>query len=197
VRTVREDLVSALLAVDGIVAAAVEPLDGGPGTLRLELAPGSDEVAVAGAVNRLLRTRFGLAVDAERVQVLDGTAAPVIDVRRPPVADTEPVPARRPGASEDVAERAGRLSLQRVQLGAELTAVVLVEMRTSRGTQLLTGASVVGEDVRQGVVRAVLSAVNRRLALLPELPQLTELPELLTLPERREPPARAAVAEES
>jgi len=259
VHSVREDLVSALLAVDGIVAAAVEPLDGGPGTLRLELAPGSDEVAVAGAVNRLLRTRFGLAVDAERVQVLDGSqvldgaAAPVIDVRRPPVADADALPAQRPVASEDAAERAGRLSLQRVQmvsagpgatvtvtlardattytgradgaptsgglhravaaatlhavgqaagraarfevehveltrLGDERTAVVLVEMRTSRGTQLLTGASVVGEDVRQGVVRAVLSAVNRRLALLPELP---ELPEVLELPER------AAVAEES
>ena len=64
------DLVSALLGVPGVAAAAVEPTAGGPGTLRLQLAPGADEVGVAGAVNRMLRSRFGLAVDADRVRVL-------------------------------------------------------------------------------------------------------------------------------
>ena len=75
------DLVAALLGVPGVAAAAVEPLGGGPGTLRLQLSSGADEVDVAGRVNRLLRSRFGLAVDADRVRVLDETtttvAAPV------------------------------------------------------------------------------------------------------------------------
>jgi hypothetical protein len=73
------DLVSALLGVPGVAAAAVEPAASGPGTLRLQLAPGADEVGVAGAVNRLLRSRFGLAVDADRVRVLgDPPAVPVV-----------------------------------------------------------------------------------------------------------------------
>ena len=69
------ELVAALLAVDGVAAAAVEPDDDGPGTLRLQLEPGADEVGVAGEVNRLLRSRFGLAVDADRVRVVDEPAA--------------------------------------------------------------------------------------------------------------------------
>ncbi len=67
------DLVAALLGVPGVAAATVEPLGGGPGTLRLQLASGADEVDVAGAVNRLLRNRFGLAVDTDRVRVLEAT----------------------------------------------------------------------------------------------------------------------------
>ena len=66
------DLVAALLGVPGVAAAAVEPVGDGPGTLRLQLASGADEVDVAGAVNRLLRSRFGLAVDSDRVRVVDG-----------------------------------------------------------------------------------------------------------------------------
>jgi hypothetical protein len=274
VQTVREELVSALLAVDGIVAAEVVPLEGGPGTLRLELAPGSDEVAVAGAVNRLLRHRFGLAVDAERVQVLDGVAREraadrsadrVIDVRRPPVTAAEPVPAQWPGRDAEPAEprRGGRLSVQRVQLvsagpvatvtvtlargattytgqaegatstvamhrsvasatlravgqgvggaarfavehveltrlGDELTAVVLVELSTDRGSQLLTGASVVGEDARQAVVRAVLSAVNRRLAAFPQaVPPQTGPPHTVLPGRTARTEARTALVEEN
>jgi hypothetical protein len=36
-------------------------------------------------------------------------------------------------------------------------------MLTDRATQRLSGASVVREDVRQAVIRAVLAAVNRRV----------------------------------
>jgi hypothetical protein len=70
------DLVSALLAVDGVAGAAVESDEqgSGPGTLRLQLQAGADEVSVAAQVNRLLRTRFGLAVDAGRVRVFDRPA---------------------------------------------------------------------------------------------------------------------------
>ncbi len=251
------DLVAALLGVPGVAAAAVEPLGGGPGTLRLQLVSGADEVDVAGAVNRLLRSRFGLAVDADRVRVLEGsgpastglagtpverTPAPVREptAERPnghrsrsepppapapapePAAEPEPAPAPVPVSSS------GRLLIERVQLvsaglgvsvsvtlrsgdravvgeaegaatalalnrtvaeatlravesvvgqdvrffvehvelaatGDERTALVVLSMLTDRVTQRLSGASVVREDVRQAVIRAVLAAVNRRV----------------------------------
>jgi hypothetical protein len=254
------DLVAALLGVPGVAAAAVEPLGGGPGTLRLQLVSGADEVDVAGAVNRLLRSRFGLAVDADRVRVLEGSGpastglagTPVertpVPVREPaaeppnghrsrsepapapePAAEPAPAarPAARPAAPATVAS-SGRLLIERVQLvsaglgvsvsvtlrsgdravigeaegaatsmalhrtvaeatlraveavvgqdlrffvehveiaatGDERTALVVLSMLTDRATQRLSGASVVREDVRQAVIRAVLAAVNRRV----------------------------------
>ena len=286
------DLVSALLGVPGVAAAAVEPTAGGPGTLRLQLAPGADEVGVAGAVNRMLRSRFGLAVDADRVRVLgEPPVRPAVipanglstqsnsivppelrpDVRpevraeprpdpRPevraeprPEVRADPSPAVRPAtapADSDVwhptprrplpaaveatpapapatARSTPRLLIERVQLvssglttsvtvalsrdgrtvegradgtatagslhrsvahatlraveqvtddvrfdvehvevaqtGPDRTALVVVSMVTERANQRLSGASVVREDVRQAVIRAVLAAVNRRL----------------------------------
>lgn len=243
------DLVSALLGVPGVAAAAVEPVEHGPGTLRLQLAPGADEVDVAGAVNRLLRSRFGLAVDAERVRVLEESAAgpsgppPQQDARdesadeapeasRPdqpaPPNGRAPEPAGSAGLPEVTVTRPGRLVIERVQLvsaglgtsvavslgldgrsvegaaegtsttgsllrsvatatlraiekivgtearfdvehveiattGSDRTALVVVTMVTGRATQRLSGASVVREDIRQAVIRAVLAAVNRRL----------------------------------
>ena len=47
--------------------------------------------------------------------------------------------------------------------GEERTALAVVCMLTERATQRLSGASVVREDVRQAVIRAVLAAVNRRV----------------------------------
>ena len=66
-------LLDALRAVPGVAAADLEPDDRpeGAGTLRLQLAPGADEIAVATSVNRVLREQFGLAVDAGRVQVVE------------------------------------------------------------------------------------------------------------------------------
>ena len=86
------DLVAALLGVPGVAAAAVEPVGDGPGTLRLQLASGADEVDVAGAVNRLLRSRFGLAVDSDRVRVVDGDGA---DAARGPARRPRRQPVRR------------------------------------------------------------------------------------------------------
>jgi len=252
------ELVAALLNVEGVAAAAVEPAPEGPGTLRLQLEPGADEVGVAGEVNHLLRSRFGLAVDADRVRVLDepanGDAAPSADpdVREEPAptseegspaAEVERTGAERPEGSElpDVTvSRPGRLVIERVELvsaglgttvsvslsldgssyegsaegtstagslhrsvagatlravegvvggavrfdvehveiattGTDRTALVVVTMVTERATQRLSGASVVREDVRQAVIRAVLAAVNRRLEpmLAPGEAQLT------------------------
>jgi hypothetical protein len=274
------DLVSALLGVPGVAAAAVEPVEGGPGTLRLQLAAGADEVSVAGAVNRLLRSRFGLAVDTDRVRVLEESAAatrkPTVEPEQPPgparrdAAGNRAEPAapvgvsaaersdRRPAVDEHASgdrtgaavgpadghravpeqpepalpevtvARASRLVIERVQLvsaglgtsvtvalaldgrsyegsaegtttsgslhrsvagatlraveavvggaarfdvehveiamtGTDRTALAVVTMVTGRATQRLSGASVVREDVRQAVIRAVLAAVNRRL----------------------------------
>ena len=41
--------------------------------------------------------------------------------------------------------------------------VITAASPTGRATQRLSGASVVREDIRQAVIRAVLAAVNRRL----------------------------------
>src|SRR5205823_3137487 len=68
----RQALVSALRAVEGVADADVDPdAEGGLGTLRLDLEPGCDERAVATQVSRLLRERFGLGVDADRVSVAE------------------------------------------------------------------------------------------------------------------------------
>jgi len=66
-------LLDALRAVPGVSAADIEADERpeGAGTLRLQLEPGADEVAVATSVNRVLREQFGLAVDANRVQVVE------------------------------------------------------------------------------------------------------------------------------
>jgi hypothetical protein len=270
------DLVAALLGVPGVAAAAVEPHGAGPGTLRLQLANGADEVDVAGAVNRLLRSRFGLAVDADRVRVLDtagsrdaaprrtataladddadvdGTGTVDADTRMTavggangdgPARDTadgagaddevdgavgELVQDAPAAAADPRPAAAGRLVIERVQLvsahlgvtvsvtlrsgerletgeaegaatsgalhrsvaeatlravermvddevrfavehveiastGQERTALVVVSLVAERGTQRLSGASVVRDDARQAVIRGVLAAVNRRV----------------------------------
>ena len=70
------DVVAALRAVEGVADASITPdrRVGGAGTLHLTLMPGADEVAVATAVNRILREHFGLAVDTDNVSVVDETS---------------------------------------------------------------------------------------------------------------------------
>jgi hypothetical protein len=281
-------LVAALLAVDGVAGASIEATGAGPGTLRLQLAAGADQVVVAGEVNRVLRSKFGLAVDPDRVRVVDETSmqatvlpgsTPVLpgstpvelstagkhavedraadiaanderhDDRRPeksvravgayardavdvaPIITTDLLNANgvdHPDAPEVMLARPSRLTIDRVQLvsaglgatvsvtlgldgrsfegdaegaatqtgllrsvatatlcaierttdgtarfevehvevartGTAQTALVVITMLTGRSTQRLSGASVVHEDTRQAVIRAVLAAVNRRM----------------------------------
>ena len=69
-------------------------------------------------------------------------------------------------AVEAVVEHGLRFDVEHVEIaatGEERTALVVVSMLTDRATQRLSGASVVREDVRQAVIRAVLAAVNRRV----------------------------------
>jgi hypothetical protein len=91
----RSAVVTALRAVAGVADAEIIPDPaGGPGTLRLQLAPGADEVLVATTVHRLLGEKFGLGVDAGKVQVVEEAVT-----RRP-----RTVPAAPPEGTEDNSE---------------------------------------------------------------------------------------------
>ena len=104
--TTEATLLDALRAVPGVAAADIEPDErpNGAGTLRLQLAAGADEIAVATSVNRVLREQFGLAVDAGRVQVVEEsvpfpdepaaaqTAGGVPLPQAPPAPVAEPAP---------------------------------------------------------------------------------------------------------
>jgi hypothetical protein len=301
-------LVAALLDVSGVSGASIEAAGAGPGTLRLQLAAGTDQVVVAGEVNRLLRSKFGLAVDPDRVRVIEETDSPaplgsreavgrhavveaVVEAVADLAADLSPETAagdvgdegarpademhstheaqsvddtRRIGATpaigayardavgvatilrtdprmangtngtahrdapEVTLARPNRLTIEQVQLvsaglgyavsvtlgldgrslqgeaegaatqsgllrtvaaatlraverttegtvrfevehvevtrtGSDQTALVVVTMLTGRSAQRLSGASVVREDTREAVIRAVLAALNRRM----------------------------------
>ena len=267
--TIRDSrqLVAALLDVAGVSGASIEATGAGPGTLRLQLAAGTDQVIVAGEVNRLLRSKFGLAVDPERVRVIDEAYAHAgkhsvnsgqtddngegrKTVTAPSVVMSPAVGAYARDAvgmattlSTDLRvangvdhsavpdvtlARPSRLSIERVQLvsaglgtavtvtlaldgrtfegevegaatqtgllrsvaaatlraveritdgivrfevehveiaraGTDQTALVVITMLTGRSTERLSGASVVHEDTREAVIRAVLAALNRRM----------------------------------
>jgi hypothetical protein len=211
------EIVAALRDVPGVADADVEPdAEGGMGLLRLGLQAGVDEVAVATTVGRLLRERFGLGVDAERVQIVEDAEvhaprAPEPDVPHQRVAGRPAISRMhlvssgldvtatvtltsdgrtasgesRASASQTGVQRAvaaatlraveelsgdiARFELDHLevsQLGSERTVVVALTMLSSRGTERLTGAAAVREDVRQAVIRATLDALNRRLETL-------------------------------
>ncbi|HVF04659.1 MAG TPA: hypothetical protein VNA20_07465 [Frankiaceae bacterium] len=56
--------------------------------------------------------------------------------------------------------------LEVTQTGDVRTAVAVVSMVTPGGSERLTGAALVREDVRQAVIRATLDGLNRRIAAL-------------------------------
>ena len=216
------EIVAALRDVPGVTEADVEPdADGGMGMLRLGLVPGVDEVEVATTVGRLLRERFGIGVDAERVQIVEEAdlSTPVEQPTEQPMGLVpSPRPAERPAihrmhlvssgldvtasvtltsngrsavgggrgnasqvgvhravanatlrAVEELLEGVARFELDHLevtQLGSERTVLVGLSMLSSRGTERLTGAAGVREDVRQAVIRATLDALNRRFETL-------------------------------
>jgi hypothetical protein len=276
--TIRDNrqLVAALLDVVGVSGASIEATGAGPGTLRLQLAAGTDQVIVAGEVNRLLRSKFGLAVDPERVRVLDETdedagkhgantdhtdhadqvdqadengegrkkvvagtvagspavgayardavglatllstdlrvangvdhtAVPDVTLARPSrlsiervqlvsvglgtavtvtlALDGRTVDGEAEGAAtqtgllrsvaaatlravEQITDGTVRFEVEHVEIaraGTDQTALVVITMLTGRSTERLSGASVVREDTREAVIRAVLAALNRRM----------------------------------
>jgi hypothetical protein len=209
------DIAAALRAVPGVAEADVEPdADGGLGLLRLGLVPGVDEVRVATDVGRLLRERFGLGVDAERVQLVeDAEAEPPVEAEASP--NGEQAYRKRPsihrmhlvssgldvtatvtlsyagtiaaGEATGTATQSGvqravalatlrsveqllatpaRFELEHIEvapMGRDRTVVVSLTMLGRAGSERLTGAAAVREDVRQAVIRATLDALNRRL----------------------------------
>jgi hypothetical protein len=213
------EIVAALRDVPGVADADVEPdAEGGMGLLRLGLQAGVDEVAVATTVGRLLRERFGLGVDAERVQIVEdaqvqpaSTIETEVDVPHQRVAGRPAISRMhlvssgldvtatvtltsdgrtaagesRNSASQSGVQRAvatatlraveelsgdvARFELDHLevtQLGSDRMVIVALTMLSSRGTERLTGAAAVREDVRQAVIRATLDALNRRLETL-------------------------------
>jgi hypothetical protein len=210
------DIVAALREVPGVADADVEPDSdgGGLGLLRLGLAAGVDEVEVASAVGKLLRERFGLGVDAERVQLVEDMQTevddPDIEAQDDPDADKFRPAIRRMhiissglqvsaevtlsvgdksalGRAEGTATQTGvqravasatlravedllggraRFELDLVELtpgGRDRAVLVALTMLSSGGSEKLTGAAGVREDVRQAAIRATLDALNRRV----------------------------------
>jgi hypothetical protein len=158
------DIVAALRAVPGVADADLEP-DGegqGPGTLRLGLLPGVDEVAVATTVGRLLRERFGLGVDAERVQLIEDAAIPE-------------VPAQ-PNARRPVISR-----MQLVSSGLDVTATVslIYNDETVRGEST-------GTATQSGVHRAVATAALRALEQLVDAKARFEVDQVEVTPNGRD-----------
>ena len=137
------EIAAALRTVPGIAEADVEPDDegGGLGLLRLGLTPGVDEVQVATKVGRLLRERFGLGVDAERVQLIEDAATPEIPAQ----------PGRRPIISR----------MQLVSSGLEVTATVSLVYQDN-----VVRGEATGTATQSGVHRAVATAALRALEQL-------------------------------
>ena len=209
------EIVAALRAVPGVADADVEADadGGGMGLLRLGLAPGFDEVQVATSVGRLLRERFGLGVDAERVQLVEDAEVPdeplgrngAAAQHRPSIQrmhlvssgldisasvtlgfdDRSAVGEAKGTATQTGVQKAVALAtlraietlidgkarfeldhLEVTQTGRDRTVVAGVTLVTPSGSERLTGAAVVREDVRQAVIRATLDGLNRRLGAL-------------------------------
>jgi hypothetical protein len=180
----RDDLLTALLAVEGVADAEIVPDPvpaSGPddaGTLRLTLLPGADEVFVATAVNRILTEEFGLGLDAARVQVVEES----LPTSRP----TEPRSRRLAAVPTFTTEvpvyaRGGRLLIQRMQVvstGSGITTAV---------TLSLGGEPIVGEaaepdgpaaaynSVADATLRAVEVVVNGRARLVLEVVDIAKL----------------------
>jgi hypothetical protein len=223
-RATAAEIAAALRAVPGVADADVQPDDaGGLGLLRLGLVPGVDEVQVATDVGRLLRERFGIGVDAERVQLVEDAEAEwhedegtegdspngdsTVARRRPAIQRMHLVSSgldvtatvtlsyggvASPGEATGTATQSGvhravalatlraveqllavpaRFELEHIEVtptGRDRTVVVTLTMLGRAGSERLTGAAAVREDVRQAVIRATLDALNRRLEpLLP------------------------------
>lgn len=72
-------------------------------------------------------------------------------------------------AVEQLVDGQVRFELEHLEItpmGAERTVLVSLTMLSTKGSERLTGAAVVREDVRQAVIRATLDALNRRLEML-------------------------------
>ncbi len=72
-------------------------------------------------------------------------------------------------AVEQLVDNQVRFELDHLEIspmGSERTVLVSLTLLTARGSERLTGAAGVREDVRQAVIRATLDALNRRLEMI-------------------------------
>jgi hypothetical protein len=164
------EIVAALRSLPGVREAEVEPELNGPGLLRLGLAPGVDEVKVASDVGRMLRDRFGIGVDAERVQLIEEAKVPAQAV---PYDD-------RP-----------RPSIQRMHLvssGLDVTATV-----TLGHHGMAASGECMGTATQSGVHRAVAIATLRAVEGLLSHTVRFELEHVEVAPTGRERTAIVAV----
>ena len=192
---IHPDLLAALRAVPGVTEADIEPDGlGGLGLLKLDLEPGADEAEVATRVGRLLRSQFGLGVDADHVQVVEGALLTPSDAD---FRDADPRDANRqavrpgdPAASAALAgsaviplsaqRAAARPSISRMHLvssGLDVTATVTL----SSGQQTAVGEAR-GAASQPGVHRAVAGATLRAVEQLVDYPVRFELDRLEVTP---------------
>ena len=167
------EIVAALRSLPGVREAEVEPELNGPGLLRLGLAPGVDEVKVASDVGRLLRERFGLGVDADRVQLIED-ALPTVPAQAEPYEDMHPRP-----------------SIQRMHLvssGLDVTATV-----TLGHLAMSASGECMGTATQTGVHRAMANATLRAVEGLLSHTVRFELEHVEVAPTGRERTAIVAV----
>ncbi len=153
-------LLDAVRGVPGVAQVEWEPEadPDNPGALRLLLEAGADEVAVATAVNRLLRDRFGLAVDVDRVRVVEETVPAAAGPLDTGPLDTGPAPAPAPSS------RQPRLTIERLQLVSEGLGVTVTVTLGLQGRQSMGHAA--GAASATGVHRAVAEATLEAVAAL-------------------------------
>ncbi len=163
-------MVAALRALPGVADAELEPELGDPGglgALRVRLLPGADEVDVARAADRLLRTHFAMAVDAERVHLVEDDGAGLRGrhaAKLPPVPPPAPVQLPAP----DVGLASPRVAIERLQLSTT-GLLTTVTIRLSRhGVQ--TAGVADGTTNATGVHRAVALATLRAVQSIVKAP---------------------------
>lgn len=173
---VADEVAAALRAIPGVADARLHA-DGraeGAGTVRLTLDPHADEVAVAHAVNAVLRSGFGLAVDADRVQVVEDSVplrAPSVSYGQARSTSVPAAPATPAAASAGPAPSAGRpaattrLSIERLSLTSAGLGVTVEVGLAGRSGQAVGSAEAPasGPSVHRAVAEATARAIEQVL----------------------------------
>lgn len=174
---VADEVAAALRAIPGVADARLHA-DGradGAGTVRLTLDPHADEVAVAHAVNAVLRSGFGLAVDADRVQVVEDSVplrAPSVSYGQPrstsvPAAPATPAAAPPPAPARAASGPAAttRLSIERLSLTSAGLGVTVEVGLAGRSGQTVGSAEAPasGPSVHRAVAEATARAIEQAL----------------------------------
>ena len=136
---------------------------------------GGDQAADDGDAMRLSITRLSVVVDHQRAHATVTLGSPSGEVRGTAdaasadsaVLEAVALATLRAIASLHICgDEFGVLAVSTPHVGDVDVAVVQVECCRHLGTERLTGASEVRDDVHRAVIRATLDAVNRRLPLL-------------------------------